>query len=156
MHIYLSILLLGHIHMSYLYFCVSKSPPATDLSMVHEILTQTLKIKNTPQLPYILIVFDQALYAKATDILWKHKDRFPGVIPRMGTFHTICTLLGIIGKRFQDAGLHDLCIEAGVIAEGSVAGVLEDGNATGPFDSISCCKILCSISYGKPFMDSRH
>ena len=43
----------------------------------------------------------------------------------MGAFHTVCTLLAIIGKRFQDAGLKDLCIESSVIAEGSVKGVLE-------------------------------
>lgn len=28
--------------------------------------------------------------------------------------------------RFQDAGLRDICIESGVIAEGSVTGVLEE------------------------------
>ena len=43
----------------------------------------------------------------------------------MGVFYTACTLLSIIGKRFQDAGLRDLCVESGVIAEGSVAGVLD-------------------------------
>ena len=43
----------------------------------------------------------------------------------MGAFHTIGTLLGIIGKRFQDAGLRDICIESGIIAEGSVSGVSE-------------------------------
>ena len=43
----------------------------------------------------------------------------------MGVFHTIGTLLGIIGKRFQDAGLRVICIESGVIAEGSVSGVSE-------------------------------
>ena len=43
----------------------------------------------------------------------------------MGAFHTICTLLGIIGKWFQDAGLRDLCVESQVIAEGSVSGVME-------------------------------
>ena len=43
----------------------------------------------------------------------------------MVAFHTIGTLLGIIGKRFQDAGLRDICIESGVIAEGSVSSVLE-------------------------------
>ena len=43
----------------------------------------------------------------------------------MGVFHTTCTLLSIIGKRFQDAGLRDFCVESGVIAEGSVAGVLD-------------------------------
>ena len=44
---------------------------------------------------------------------------------RMGVFYTACTLLSIIGKRFQDAGSRDLCVESGAIAEGSVAGVLD-------------------------------
>ena len=43
----------------------------------------------------------------------------------MGAFHTICTLLRIIGKRFQDAGLRELCIESQVTAEGLLTGVLE-------------------------------
>ena len=43
----------------------------------------------------------------------------------MGVFYTACTLLSIIGKRFQDAGLRDLSVESGAIAEGSVAGVLD-------------------------------
>ena len=43
----------------------------------------------------------------------------------MDTFHTIITLLAIIGKLFRDAGLRDTCIESGMSAEGSVYGVLE-------------------------------
>ena len=35
------------------------------------------------------------------------------------------TLLAIIGKGFQDAGLRDLCIDSGIVAEGSVSGVLD-------------------------------
>ena len=42
----------------------------------------------------------------------------------MGVFHTICTMLAVIGKRFGDAGLRDLSVESGVIAGGSIAGVL--------------------------------
>ena len=42
----------------------------------------------------------------------------------MGTFHTICNALSILGKRFRDAGLKDICIEAGIVAEGSINGVL--------------------------------
>ena len=38
----------------------------------------------------------------------------------MGAFHTICNFLSIMGKRFQDAGLRDVCVESGVIAEGSI------------------------------------
>ena len=39
-------------------------------------------------------------------------------------FHTICNFLGIIGKRFLDAGLRYLAVESDVIAEGSVERVL--------------------------------
>ena len=95
------------------------------MSTVQEVLVQSKKIMNTLQLPSIVVTFDQALYAKATEILWKHKEKFKNIIPRLGEFHTICTMLSIIGKRFQDAGLADLCSESGVIAEGSVTGVLE-------------------------------
>ena len=95
------------------------------MSTVFEILNQSLKIKETLKLQAIVVVFDQALYAKATEIKWKHTERFESIVLRMGVFHTICTFLGIIGKRFQYAGLKDICIESGVITEGSVCGVLE-------------------------------
>ena len=80
---------------------------------------------ETLELKEIVCVFDQALYAKAAEITWKHDDKFKNIILRMGAFHTICNLLSTIGKRFQDAGLRDLCVEAGVIAEGSITGVME-------------------------------
>ena len=73
----------------------------------------------------IVCVFDQALFAKAAEVVWKHPEKFKDIILRLGVFHTICTLLSTIGKRFQDAGLRDLCVEACVIADGSVAGVME-------------------------------
>ena len=44
---------------------------------------------------------------------------------RMGTFHTILNFLSITGKRFQDGGLKNIVIEAGVVAEGSVSSVME-------------------------------
>ena len=72
-------------------------------------------------------MFDQALYTKAADIKWKHSVKSSRVliVLRMGEFHAIVTFLGILGKRFQDAGLRDICIESGVATEGSVAAVLE-------------------------------
>ena len=86
---------------------------------------QSLKIKESLKLNSTVVVLDQALYSKAMEIKWKHSGQFADVIVRMGAFHTICTMLAIIGKRFQDAGFRDLCIESQVIAEGSVSGVLE-------------------------------
>ena len=41
----------------------------------------------------------------------------------MGAFHTICNFLSTITKRLQDAP--DLCVESGVIAEGSITSVME-------------------------------
>lgn len=72
-----------------------------------------------------MVVLDQELYAKATVIVWKYPDMFKGIVLRMGVFHTICTLLSILGKHFQDAGLRDIRIKSRVIAEGSVSGVLD-------------------------------
>ena len=99
--------------------------PASNMSTVFEVLSQSLKIKDSLRLNAIVVVFDQVIYAKAMEIKWKHSEHFKDIIVRMGAFHTICTLLGIIGKRFQNAGLRDLCVESQVIAEGSVSGVME-------------------------------
>ena len=41
----------------------------------------------------------------------------------MGVFHTICSLLAILGKRIGDAGLSETGIEA--VEIGSIPGVLE-------------------------------
>ena len=65
----------------------------------------------------VCTVHGPALYAQATEIAWKHTSKYANIILRMNTFHTIITLLAIIGKRFQDAGLRDTCIESGIIAE---------------------------------------
>ena len=100
--------------------------PATNMSTVFEVLRQSVQIKESLKLKSIVVVFDQALYAKAADITWKHSERFKSIVLRLGGFHTIVTFLGILGKRFQDAGLRDICIESGVVTEGSVAAVLEE------------------------------
>ena len=68
---------------------------------------------------------DQALYAKAFEVTWKNRDLYGYILLRLGTFHTIFNVLSIIGKRFQDAGLRDICIEFGILAEGSVSSIIE-------------------------------
>ena len=76
-------------------------------------------------LPVIVIVVDQAIYAKVSEIAWRHKIKYVNVIIRMGAFHIIFNALAILGKRFMDAGLCDLCIESGVVGERSIIGVVE-------------------------------
>ena len=65
------------------------------------------------------------LYAKACEVVWKNPDNCHPIVLRMGVFHTICIMLAVIGKRFGDAELRDLSVESGVIADCSIAGVLD-------------------------------
>lgn len=95
------------------------------MSTVNEILNRSLSIMHSLNVTSITCVFDQAIYCKALEIKSKDVDIYKQVVLRLGTFHTLCTLLSIIGKRFQDAGLKDLCIESGIVAEGSVSALLE-------------------------------
>ena len=66
----------------------------------------------------VVCVFDQALYAKVTEILWKDEEKMRTIIVRMGAFHTICNFLATIGKRFKDAGLRDVAVESAVMQKG--------------------------------------
>jgi len=79
-------------------------------------LRQSEGIRKILNLPEIVVVMDQAPYAKAYEVAWKHKDLYAEVLLKLGTFHTIFNLLSIIGKRFQEAGLRDICTESGTIA----------------------------------------
>jgi len=55
------------------------------------------------------------------EIIWKHPDKFKDVILRMGAFHIMCSVISIIGQRFQDGRFNDIIIEAGIVVQGSVA-----------------------------------
>jgi len=67
--------------------------PSTQLTTVHEVLNQLISIMKFLQLNNIVVVFYQALYAKAVKITWKHQEVFKNIILRMGVFHTICTFM---------------------------------------------------------------
>ena len=58
--------------------------PTTDTATVHEFLVQSLEIKNTLKLKSIVLVFDQALYAKTAEVQWKQSERFTDIVLRMG------------------------------------------------------------------------
>ena len=84
--------------------------PATELTTAFEILNQSETIRMELKLPAIIIVVDQAIYAKVSEISWRYKVKYAKVIIRMEAFHTICNALAVLGKRFQDAGLRDICL----------------------------------------------
>jgi hypothetical protein len=75
--------------------------------------------------PAVVVVLDQAVYAKALEVRSSlHDADLQRIVLRMGAFHTINIFLAVIGRRFGSAGLRDILIEADVLASGSVDAVL--------------------------------
>ena len=91
-----------------------------NLKTAYGVLSRGYEIKNRLQLSVVVCVFDQAFYAKAMEVYWKHKALFDGIVIMMGGFHLLLMLLGVIGSRFRDAGLRELAVQSDVVAEGSV------------------------------------
>ena len=106
------------------YLQVIDSSP-TELSTVNTALKRSIAIADKLYQHDVVIVFDQAIYAKALEIVWQKPQEYSRVVLRMGAFHTACSFLAVIGKRFGDAGLCDLLVESGVLGTGSLSGVIE-------------------------------
>ena len=102
----------------------------------------------------MVVVMDEAVYAKAQWIRWTNDMFQSRLVLRLGEFHVIMSFLGVIGKRFQDGGLRDILIESNIIAEGSVNGVLSGKHY---YRSIRSMKIIYEAIYSldiTAFLDS--
>ena len=83
-------------------------------------MLRALKIVESLNLVSIVCVFDQAIYSKAIELKWKDKEKFNSCVLMMGMLHMLMMFMHILSKRFSDAGIRDVLIQSGVIAEGSV------------------------------------
>ena len=106
-------------------YCQVIEASPTELTTVYTVLQRSLQMADQLGQHDVIVVFDQAIYAKALEVLWQNKDQFQRLVVRIGSFHTICAFLAAIGKRFGDAGLADVLVESGIVGSGSVAGVIE-------------------------------
>ena len=105
-------------------YCQVIEASPTELSTVYTVLQRSLQIADQLGQHDVIIVLDQAIYAKALEVLWQNKDQFQRLVVRLGSFHTICAFFAAIGKQFGDTGLADVLMESGIVASGSVAGVI--------------------------------
>ena len=85
---------------------------ASGISAINQVLPQCIKIKDSPKLLSIVCVFDKAISVKAVEIKWKSQEIFRSCVIMLGKFHTLMMYLGIIGKRFGDAGYRDLLVQS--------------------------------------------
>jgi len=105
-------------------YCPVIGSSATEFSTVYTLLKYAQNVAVKTGQPDIVVTFDQAIYAKAQEIIWSTNGEFSNVVVRMGAFHTSMTFMAVIGKRFGDAGLMSLMVESGVLASGSAPAVL--------------------------------
>ena len=98
--------------------------PATDMSTIDTILARSIAMADQLELKKIAVVCDLAIYSKVQELRWKNEAYMSRTIIRLGEFHVLMSFLGILGKRFGDAGWSDILIEANVVAGGSMNGVL--------------------------------
>ena len=129
------------------YFPVIEASP-TELPTVYTILQRSLQLADQLGQRDVVTVFDQPIYAKALDIVWQNPQQFQRVVLRMGTFHTVCAFLAAIGKRFSGAGLEDVLIESGIVAMGSVPGVLQGKHSNRAIRTHKV-KYICYFIYGQ-------
>lgn len=102
-------------------YCPVIEASPTELSTVYTILKRSVEMGRKLNLEEVIVVMDQAIYAKAQEVVWKKSEEFNNVVLRLGTFHTTMTFMSVIG----DAGLSDILVQSGIVAAGSVSGVLE-------------------------------
>lgn len=85
-------------------------------STLYTSLQQSIKIADELLLERIVLVFDEAIYAKIQQIRWKDEILMSRFIVRLGDFHTTMSFLSGIGVLFRDAGLqvgflHKKCLQ---------------------------------------------
>eukprot|EP00794_Sanderia_malayensis_P001845 gene1845-2078_t len=101
---------------------INASP--TKFSTINAILQRSTQIANKLCVPYVCLVFDEAVYAKIQQVRWKNEAYLSRFITRLGEFHMATSFCSAIAKLFKDAGLRDLLVESELVAEGSINGVL--------------------------------
>lgn len=104
--------------------------PSTERSTCTQVLNNALNVCDQLSQEEVVVVADQAIYAKLQELVWQDRTRgnealYSRVILRMGTFHTIGVLLAVIGKRFANSGLQQLLVDGDVVSAGSANAVLD-------------------------------
>ena len=83
--------------------------------IVITVFDRCMNIKEQLRLNYIFCVFDQAIYSKVMELKRRYPDKYRDCIVMLGIFHMIMMYLGIMGKKFSDAGLGDLIVQSKVM-----------------------------------------
>ena len=139
---------------SRLHYLPNIDAPPNEMTTISHILQLSIDKAESFELDGVIVVFDQALYSKAQQIRWKNEIFQRKLVLRLGKFHTCMAFMGAIGKMYRLSGLEDILVEGGVVAQGSIAGVMGGHNY---YRSLRAHKIMyeaLSILLLQKFIDS--
>ena len=102
--------------------------PAHELSTLYTVLKRCIAVGDATGHKHIVLTVDQALYCKLVELIWNSDVFKERIILRLGGLHIKMNFQKVIGKHMEGSGLSELWLESGVLAEGSIAKVL-DGKA---------------------------
>ena len=95
---------------------VNESP--TEIPAMYTVMKRSQYFAHLLELLEVDCVYDQACYAKASQILWASPDEFGNVVNRLGAFHTVPVFISCIFQIYGDADLIDVITESGIVASG--------------------------------------
>eukprot|EP00112_Aurelia_sp_Birch-Aquarium-sp1_P018096 Seg4270.2 transcript_id=Seg4270.2/GoldUCD/mRNA.D3Y31 product="hypothetical protein" protein_id=Seg4270.2/GoldUCD/D3Y31 len=95
-------------------------PKAPHKSVVHEVMLRLIAVINDKDLPFMQLVGDQPVYTLIVQLRNENRAVFEKILPILGPFHTQCSFITAINKRFSGSGLSDLIVSADIVAEKSI------------------------------------
>lgn len=72
---------------------------ATDMATINTILHRSLELAYELEIPQVVIVADQAIYAKVQQIRWADVEFQERIVVRLGEFHTVMAFLSTLGMQ---------------------------------------------------------
>ena len=104
---------------------INKSPTSHDT--VLELLSQSKVKAEKLGLIETDMVLNMAIYAKAVEVVMnpRYIDLNQFIVLYLGGYHTMFIFIAVIVKRFADAGLRDIVIEANLLDESSLDQMLK-------------------------------
>ena len=98
--------------------------PITDYKTVQECLRYAEEATKEVKQESVITTFDLGVYMKAYPLIWNNPNKYQKHVVLIGTFHLVCAHLKMVGKKMAGSGLSDILLEAGLIASGSLEGVM--------------------------------
>ena len=98
--------------------------PITEYSTIQEIFRLNEEVARKIKCKYNISTFDLGACMKAYPVVWNNPVKYKNHIIFIGTFHLICAYLKAIGKKMEGTGFADILIEAGLIGNFSLKGVI--------------------------------